>query len=402
MAKGAMVTAALWLCVVGATNARTNAWGRHVGDLNENQTMTMLVGTYTTPEKSQGIYTLTFDSATGTLSEPTLAVETRNPTFLALHPTKRVVYAVGEIGEYEGKPAGMISAFAIEPDGKRLRLLNRQSTRGSGPCHVCVDREGRVVLAANYGGGSTVILGLNSDGSLKPSNEHGFIQHRGKSVNPRRQEGPHAHSVNLDEANRFAIVADLGLDKLLVYKVDTREATITPNDPPAIDLPPGSGPRHFTFHPTRPLAYSVNELDSTVTTLAWDASTGRLTILGHASTLPEGFDAASVNNTTAEIVVHPSGRFLYASNRGHNSIAVFSLDPESGLPTLRGHGREGVETPRNFVIDPTGRYLLVGSQTADRIVTFAIDPQTGDLTPHGQPVSVFAPVCLRFVTHKAE
>lgn len=398
--SGAMVAAALW--VVGVTNIETDAWGRHIGGLDENQTMTLLVGTYTAPEKSQGIYALTFDPATGTLSQPKLAAETRNPTFLALHPTKRVVYAVGEIGEYEGKPAGMISAFAIAPDGTSLRLLNRQSTRGGGPCHVSVDRQGRVALAANYGGGSTVILGLNPDGSLKPSNENGFIQHVGKSVNPRRQEGPHAHSVNLDAANRFAIVADLGLDKLLVYKVDTQEATLTPNDPPALDLPPGAGPRHFAFHPTRPLAYSVNELDSTVTALAWDGSTGRLSILGHASTLPAGFDAASVNNSTAEVVVHPSGRFLYASNRGHNSIAVFSIDPESGLPTLRGHGREGVETPRNFVIDPTGRYLLVGSQSADRIVTFAIDPQTGDLTPHGQPISVFAPVCLRFVAQQAE
>jgi 6-phosphogluconolactonase len=352
------------------------------------------IGTYT-QKKSKGIYRCELDLATGKLSSPVLAGETVNPSFLAIAPNQRFLYAVNEIGTFEGKKSGAVSAFAIDPKTGDLKLLNAQPTDGGAPCHLVVDREGKHVLAANYSGGSACVHPIEADGKLGKMT--GFIQHQGKSANPKRQESPHAHSINLDAANRFAFVADLGLDKVLVYRYDPAKGTITPNDPPAGAVAPGSGPRHFAFHPSGKYAYAINELANTVTAFQYDAGRGALKEIQTVPTLPKDFKGTS---HTAEVVVHPSGKFVYGSNRGHDSIAVFTIDQSSGQLTLAGHQAEGIKTPRNFNIDPTGAYLLVANQGADSVVVFRIDPKSGALKPTGSVVEVPVPVCVKFLPVK--
>jgi 6-phosphogluconolactonase len=349
------------------------------------------VGTYTGKE-SKGIYRFDFDPSTGKLSGRALAAEVVNPSFLAVHPNQRFLYAVGELGRFGGKKGGAVSAFAIDAKTGDLKLLNQQSSVGAGPCHLVADRQGKHVLAANYAGGSVCVLPVGADGRLGEASA--FVQHKGRGPNKQRQEAPHAHSVNLDAANRFAFVADLGLDQVLIYRYDAARGTLTPNDPPAVAVSPGSGPRHFAFHPIGKNAYVINELTSTVTALAYDPDRGALRPLQTVTTLPEGFKG---KNSTAEVVVHPSGRFVYGSNRGHNSIAVYTVDPKTGELTPGGHQAEGIQTPRNFVIDPTGAFLVVANQGSGSLVVFRIDRATGALTPTGHRVDVPAPVCVRFV-----
>jgi 6-phosphogluconolactonase len=257
---------------------------------------------------------------------------------------------------------------------------------------VIVDRQGKHVFIANYTGGSVAVLPIAADGRLGPAS--GFAQHSGSSVNRSRQAGPHAHCVTLDSTNRFAFAADLGLDRVLIYRYDPDAGSITPNTPPAGEVPPGSGPRHFAFHPNGRTAYVINELTSTVTTFRYTAATGALEPLQTLSTLPADFTRS---NSTAEVMVHPSGKFLYGSNRGHNSIALFTIDTESGLLTAAGHEPTQGRTPRNFTIDPTGTYLLAANQESHSVVVFKIDPTTGRLTATGPPVEVFSPVCIEFV-----
>jgi 6-phosphogluconolactonase len=330
-----------------------------------------------------------FDAATGKLSAPELAGETTNPSFLAIHPIKRFLYAVGEVNEINGKKAGAVSAFAIQPD-RKLSLLNQQPSGGQGPCHVSVDATGRNVLVANYGSGAVACLPVGADGRLaEPSTT---IQHEGKSVDPRRQAGPHAHSINLDPANRFALAADLGLDKVLVYRFDASTGRVTPNDPPSVSLVPGSGPRHLAFHPNGKFAFTINEMASTVTTLTWDSTTGALRMLGSQSTLPDGFTG---NSSTAELQVHPNGRFLYGSNRGHDSIAVFSIAADGSVKPVEHESTRG-KTPRHFTLDPTGRWLIAGSQGSGTLSVFAVDQSTGALTPTGGLAEVGSPVCVLF------
>jgi 6-phosphogluconolactonase len=299
---------------------------------------------------------------------------------------------VGEVSDFAGKKSGGVSAFAIDASTGNLTLLNQQSSGGTGPCHLVVDKAGKNVLVANYGGGSVAVLPIQADGRL--SEATCFIQHTGKSVNPRRQEAPHAHSINLDAANNFAFVADLGLDKVLVYRFDAAKGTLTPNDPPAASVAPGAGPRHFAFHPGGRYAYVINEMGNTVTAFNYDAQKGVLTEIQTLSTLPQGYTEVS---HTAEVQVHPSGKFLYGSNRGHDSIAVYSIDQNTGRLTLVGISSTQGKTPRNFGIDPTGTFLLAANQDSDNIVVFRIDPQTGELKPTGQVVEVPRPVCVKFV-----
>jgi len=351
----------------------------------------VFIGTYTN-KPSKGIYRCQFDSATGKLGEPSLAVETESPSFLAIHPTRRFLYAVGEVGIFRGKQTGSVSAFALDPKTGALTFLNRESSGGSGPCHLVVDKQGKHVLVANYGGGSACVLPIGDNGHLGEATA--FVQHKGTSVDKSRQEAPHAHSINLDAANHFACVADLGLDKVLVYRFDASKGTLTPNDPPSVAIAPGAGPRHFAFHPDGHHAYVINEMHSTVTALDYDPGHGTLKTGQTITTLPKGF---SGNTSTAEVVVHPSGQFLYGSNRGHNSIVAYAIDPKSGTLTLVGHQGDGIKTPRNFTIDPSGKYLLVANQDSKSIVVFAIDLKTGELSPTGQRVEVPFPVCLRMV-----
>jgi 6-phosphogluconolactonase len=351
----------------------------------------VFVGTYT-EGKSKGIYRFTMDLNSGELTGGELVAETVHPSFLAIHPNHRFLYSVSEISDFAGKHSGAVSAFALDPANGKLSPLNSQPSGGDGPCHLVVDRAGKHVLVANYGGGNASVLPIGSDGRLGQATA--FVQHKGSSVNKERQEGPHAHSINLDPANHFAVVADLGLDKVQVYKYDSDKGSLTPNDPPAVATAAGAGPRHFAFHPSAPFAYAINELDCTVLALGYDASKGKFTPLKAVTTLPEPYKP---EYSTAEVQVHPNGRFLYGSNRGQNSIAIFSIDPKSGQLTPAGHQSAGIKTPRNFGIDPTGTFLIVANQDSDSLVVFRIDPQTGALTPVGHKVTVPMPVCVKFV-----
>ena len=358
---------------------------------DKNGKMWVYIGTYT-GGKSKGIYRCELDLATGKLSEPTLAAETTNPSFLAIHPSYRFLYAVGEVAEFKGRNSGAVSGFALDAKSGELKGLNAQPSSGGGACHLVVDRGGKHVLVANYGGGNASVLPIGEDGRL--GERTAFVQHEGKGSDPGRQEAPHAHSINLDASNRFAFVADLGLDRVLIYRYDADKGTLAKNDPPSVAVSPRSGPRHFAFHPDGHHAYVINEMANTVTAMKYDAEHGTLKPIQTVSTLPEGFTGQS---WTAEVQVHPSGKFLYGSNRGHNSIAVFRIDAKTGELTAAGHVAEGIKVPRNFGIDPTGKYLLVGNQDGDSILVFAIDPETGALKQTGSKVQVAKPVCVTFV-----
>ncbi len=351
----------------------------------------MFIGTYS-GGKSKGIYRLEMDLDTGKLSQPELAAETANPSFLALHPSGKFLYAVAEVGNLGGQKSGGVKAFALDPKSGKLTELNVQPSKGAGPCHLVVDKLGKNVLVANYGGGNAAVLPIKADGSLgEPT---GFVQHSGKVADPKRQQGPHAHSINLDAANRYAFVADLGLDQVLVYRFDPEKGTLTPNEPPYVSLAPRAGPRHFAFHPNGKYAYVINEIDMTVTPMSYDPDKGVLRTLKSVPTIPEEVKPAY---STAEVVVHPSGKFLYGSNRGQNSIAIFKIDQQTGELTRVGNQGSGIKTPRNFNIDPTGKFLVVANQDGDNLVVFAIDQETGELKPTGQTVGVPRPVCVKFL-----
>jgi 6-phosphogluconolactonase len=347
------------------------------------------VGTYTSGS-SKGIYRFDLDPASGKLTGPTLAAEAADPSFLAIHPNHRFLYAVAELDKFGGKSSGAVIAFGIDPKTGNLLLLNQQPSGGPGPCYIITDRQGKHVLVANYSGGSVSVLPIAEDGKLGEATA--FVQHHGSSVNKERQQGPHAHSINLDAANRFAFVADLGLDKVLVYRFDADRGTLTPNDPPAAEVKPGAGPRHFAFHPNGRYAYVINELDSTVTAFTYDSERGILNPMETLSALPEGFHGQSY---CAEVQVHPSGKFLYGSNRGQNSIAIFGIDQETGRLKAIGHQGDQIKTPRGFGMDPGGKCLLVGNQYGDSIVVFRINPETGMLQPTGSVVEVPKPVCVK-------
>jgi len=351
----------------------------------------VFIGTYTGKE-SKGIYRCEFDLDGGKLSKPELAAEVASPSFLAIHPTNKFLYAVGETGA--GKKAGAVHAFALDAKTGELKALNSTSSGGAGPCHISVDAGGKNVLVANYGGGSAEVVPIAEGGKLaEPSC---FVQHAGKSVNPGRQEGPHAHSINLDPAGKFAVVADLGLDQVLVYKFDAENGRIMPNEPRTLKVADGAGPRHFAFHKTKPFAYVINEMTCTINALNYTPE-GKFEIVQTISTLPH---EVRQGYSTAEVQVHPSGKFVYGSNRGQNSIAGFRVDQETGKLTLIGHQGEGIKTPRNFAVEPTGKYLLVGNQAGNTISVFRIDQKTGELTLVGKPVECPSPVCLRMIPAK--
>mgnify|MGYP000483548219 CR=1 FL=1 len=390
-----------WLLLLGPALVLSMAMASRVGAgeaEGKPTTLRVYIGTYTW-KASKGIYTAELDVATGKLSPPELAAEATNPTFLAIHPSRRFLYAVGEIGNFRGGKSGAISAFAILPETGKLKLLNQQPSGGSGPCHVIVDREGRNALAANYGSGSVAVLPIAADGSLRePSCA---IQHEGKGADPKRQQGPHAHSINLDAAGRFAFAADLGLDKLLIYRFDAAAGKLEPNEPPFASVAPGAGPRHFALHPNGRFAYVINEMAMTVTAFAYDAERGALKEFQTVPTLPDG-GGPGPGLSTAEVQVHPSGRFVYGSNRGHHSIAIFSVDAETGKLTPIGHESTRGKTPRNFGIDPTGAWLVAANQDSNDLFVFKIDAETGRLTPTGERTEAPLPVCVKFVPGSGE
>jgi 6-phosphogluconolactonase len=351
----------------------------------------VFIGTYT-GGPSRGIYSYELNLEDGSLRQVGLAAEIASPSFLAIHPNKRFLYAVNEVGNFGGQKAGAVTGFKIDASGTKLEKINDATSGGPGPCHLSVDKSGQFVLIANYSGGSVEALPINDKGELgQPTS---FIQHTGSSVNKQRQGEPHAHSINLDLKNRFAVVADLGLDKVFIYRFDSDKGSLVPNDSPFASLAPGSGPRHFAFHPNGKNAYAINEMLSTATAFSWDEDKGVLTELQTITTLPNGPVAG---NSTAEIQVHPSGKFVYGSNRGQNTIAVFSVDSSGKLAHVENESTRG-KTPRNFGIDPSGKYLIAANQDSDTLAVFKIDQKTGALDAVGQTVSAPKPVCVKFLS----
>ena len=347
-------------------------------------------GTYTRGD-SKGIYCYRFDLGSGKLTAAGVTEGVANPSFLAIHPSGKYLYAVSEVADSNGKPGGAVAAFTLDRKTGQLQLLNQQSSEGAGPCHVSVDKTGQVAMVANYNSGSIASLPIKADGSLEKAAT--AIQHEGSSIDPRRQAGPHAHSINVSPDNRFAFAADLGLDKVLIYKLDPTKGTLTANDPAFGKAIPGGGPRHFAFHPSGRYAYVCNEIKSSVTAFTYDAAKGSLTELQTITTLPE----ETQGNSTAEIQVHPSGKFLYCSNRGHDSLAIFTIDEKTGKLTANGHQKTVGRTPRNFGIDPTGAYVIACNQGTNSATVFKVDQATGKLAQVDQPVSIPAPVCVKFV-----
>ena len=356
--------------------------------------VTVFFGTYTRGSDSKGIYASKLDLKTGELSKPELKAEIANPSFLAIAPDGKHLYCVAELAEFEGKKnAGGVAAFEIDPATKNLKALNQQSSGGGGPCHIVVDRTGRNALVANYGGGSVACLPIDKDGSLKPASA--FIQHEGEVADKKRQQGPHGHSINLDKNNKYAVAADLGLDKLLVYKFDADKGTLTPNDPPSTSLKPVDGPRHFAFHPKADFAYVINEISLTVTAFRYAPQTGVLYAMQTLSTVPD--DIKGPQYSTAEVQVHPSGKWVYGSNRGHDSIAMFKVDEKTGQLTALGQEPCGGKIPRNFGIDPTGQFMLVANQDSANVVVFKINQETGKLEKTGHETTCAKPVCVKFL-----
>jgi 6-phosphogluconolactonase len=348
------------------------------------------IGTYTS-DGSKGIYAFRFDEGSGALKMVGLAAATKSPSFLAVSPNRKFLYAVNEISAFEGEKAGSVTAFSIDAQSGKLTALNAKSSKGDGPCHLAVDATGRFLAVANYGGGNFSMLPIGADGRL--SDSIAILANGGSGPNKDRQEGPHAHAVVFDARNRYLLGADLGLDRVFVYKFDPSNGSLGANDPSSVQLAPGAGPRHIAFHPTLPLAFAINELTSTITSLSWDPATGRLAAAGSVSSLPDGY---SGNNSTAEIAVHPNGQFLYGSNRGHDSIAVFAIAP-TGTLTLVEHESTRGQTPRNFAIDPSGKWLIAANQKSNSLAVFSIDQKTGALTPVGPLAQVRTPVCVMFL-----
>ncbi|HEV3306589.1 MAG TPA: lactonase family protein [Candidatus Sulfotelmatobacter sp.] len=353
----------------------------------------MYVGTYTQEgSSSKGIYAYRYDPSSAQLTPIGLAAQTINPSFLAVHPNHHFLYAVNEVGNYKGQKSGAVSAFAIDHASGKLTLLNQVASGGADPCYITVDKTGKFVLVANYTGGSISVFPIRQDGSLGEASA--FVQHTGHGTNPQRQEGPHAHSIDLSPDNRFAIVDDLGLDETLVYKFDSVKGSLTPNDPAFAKADPGAGPRHFALHPNGKFAYVINEMGDTVSVFSFEPANGVMHSVQTISTIPKGF---TKQNDDAEIAIHPSGKFLYASNRGHDSIAVFAVDPDKGTLKLVEYASTKGQSPRHFEIDPTGSFLFAENEKSDNIVVFHIDTGTGRLKPTGKTLEVGQPVCVKFV-----
>jgi 6-phosphogluconolactonase len=351
----------------------------------------LYVGTYTEGDRSEGIYLLRMDPRSGEVRQVGSVNAGANPSFLAIHPTGRVLYAVNEVTERNGKATGAVSAFAIAGDSGARTRLNEQPSEGGAPCYVSVDRGGRAVLVANYVGGNVAVLPIQKEGSLAAATH--VVQHRGAGPNKERQEAAHAHCILADPSNRFALAADLGVDRVMVYRLDHDGGLLRHVEHGDAIMRPGAGPRHLAFHPSLPLVFVANELGSTVTALRFDANSGVLSQVQTRSTLPGGWTGA---NYPADIHLASSGRALYVSNRGHDSLAVFSVADATGALALEQVVPTDGDWPRNFTLDPTGRWLLVANQRSGSIVVFGRDPESGRLTPTPHRIAIPSPVCLRF------
>lgn len=348
------------------------------------------VGTYTTDGRSQGIYFLRLDTDSGVLRLDGVAAVAANPSYLAIHPNGRALFAANELSTFGGQPSGAVSAFAIDGRTGRLRLLNRQSSGGTAPCYVSVDRSGRFVLVANYGGGSVTSLPVGRDGRLAAARR--IVRHEGRGADAVRQTAPHAHCILPDPDNRYVLVVDLGTDAVIAYRFDDRAGTLSVVTP-GTAMRPGAGPRHLTFHPNGRFAYVVNELDSTLSVFRYDGVAGALEEIEVVEASPGG---TVPDNHPADVHVASTGRVLYASNRGDDTIAVFAIDGATGRLTPVQQIPSGGRSPRNFALDPTGRFVVAANQRSDTIMSFRVDPESGRLTPTGSAVEVPSPVCIRF------
>ena len=369
--------------VLGAFASRAHVWS------NQNHNFKLYVGTYTSG-KSEGIY--------GYYMMPYLSKLNRfnsfksvNPSFLAIDKSKPCLYAVNEVSEYGGKPGGSVSAFALDYSNGSLTLLNEEATLGADPCYVTVDSKRKNLLVANYTGGSVTVLPIRPDGSLGTATD--VKQHEGSGPKE-QQKGPHAHCIILDRAEKYALAADLGADKIMIYRYDGERGKLTPNKQPFVQLKAGAGPRHLTFDPSGKYLYAINELDSTLTSFKYDDDDGKLKQIETVSTLPSYFKGVSY---CADVHVHQSGKFLYGSNRGHNSIVVFEIDRGNGKLKLIEHVWTQGDWPRNFAIDPFGQFLFVANQRSDNVVAFSIDKETGRLELTRSFEEIPSPVCLKFI-----
>jgi 6-phosphogluconolactonase len=373
-----------FLQAAGASALSLQLFSEHRAQNIRNTEQLLYVGTYTSG-KSEGIYVYKLNLLTGALTHFKTIKNVVDPSYLTIDRKKRFLYAVNET-----KSSGAVSAFQIGPTVGEIKYLNQKASEGGWPCYITLDRTERFVLVANYETGNVSVLPVNKDGSLGTATS--VVQHRGSSITRDRQEGPHAHCIVVDQSNHYAFAVDLGIDKIIGYRFDARKGALISHT--AFEAKPGAGPRHLTFHPNNRYAYVINELDSTMTAFSYDASGGRLRPLQTLSTLPADYIG---ENTCADVHVSPNGRFLYGSNRGHDSIAVFAIDERSGQLKPVEHVSTGGKTPRNFIIDPTGTFLLVANQKSDSVVTLRINGRTGKLEPTGQVVEIPTPVCLKTV-----
>ena len=363
----------------------------HGNNMPDDDELTLYIGTYTSGSSpaGEGIYIYRMNEKTAELSHFKTVTGVQDPSFLAFDPKHRRLYAVNEVEQFEGKPSGSVSAFSVDKKTGDLNFLNRQSTSGAAPCHLIVDEKGKHVLVANYAGGSVAVLPISEGGSLGMTST--VMQHQGSSANKDRQAGSHAHCIVLDKSNHYAFAVDLGLDKILIYKFEEKSGRLVLHN--SVEVSPGDGPRHLAFHPKEKFAYVINELSNTVIAFEFDEEIGTLKQLQTVSTLPAGFAGKS---WTAEIVISPSGKFLYGSNRGHDSIVSFAINQKTGMLSLIEHVPTQGKHPRHFTIDPTGNFLLVANRDSDSIVSFRIDRDSGRLVPTGQVTKVPRPVCLLF------
>ncbi len=368
-------------------------YGQRQSDKNAKE-MLVYIGTYTSGKsKSEGIYIYKLNLASGALEPYKTVKNVVEPSFLAINKDKKYLYAVNETVEYEGKPGGAVSAFAINQKTGDLEFLNKQPSLGGAPCHISVSDNGKFVLVANYVGGNIAVLPIEANGKLGASID--LKQHSGSGANKERQEAAHAHSIILDEKNRFVFVNDMGIDKVMIYEFDERTGKLKPNSAQTFyQTKAGAGPRHFKFHPNGKFAFVINELDTTIASLAYDAKQGTLKEIQIVPTLPADFSGA---NTCADIHISPNGKFVYGSNRGHDSIVSYRIDGRTGRLEYVEHTLTGGKTPRNFAIEPNGRFLLAANQNSDSIVVFRMNGQSGKLEPTGNTAQVPSPVCLKLI-----
>ncbi len=373
------------------TNAETSV-NNESKMMGKSKEMLVYVGTYTSPGKSKGIYIYRLNAETGALSPYKIVENVVEPSFLAIDKKRRYLYAVNETETYEGAKSGAVSAFAIKDDGD-LQFLNKIPSLGGAPCYITVSDNEKFVLLANYVGGSAAVFPIEKDGRIGASTS--IVQHSGTGANKKRQESAHAHSINLDHKNRFAYVCDLGTDKVMIYEFDEKHGKLTPNPAQAFfQTKAGAGPRHFIFHPNHKFAFVINELDSTIISLAYESKDGTLKEIQTLSALPNDYSGVSY---CADVHVSPNGKFLYGSNRGHDSLVTYKIDEQNGSLELVGFTPTGGKYPRNFGIEPNGNFLLAANQNSDSITTFKLNQTTGMPEIIAQKTPIPNPVCLKFI-----